>query len=188
MRLFDENGINTSAASVGHRLEAKLSGTGGTIDLSEQYLGERDTYQSGTVRVQLRSLPEGRQTLEVKAWDTYNNSSTSDIVFDVKALSDLRLHNVYNFPNPVSRSTVFTFQRTSTEPIDVQVKLYTIAGRLVLDMTVPSVADRFVRIPWDGRDQNGDQLSNGVYFYKIISRTPSGARSEEALGKLTMLR
>jgi flagellar hook assembly protein FlgD len=95
---------------------------------------------------------------------------------------------VYNFPNPVSGSTVFTFQRTSTEPIDVQVKIYTIAGRLVLNMAFPSVMDRFVRIPWDGRDQNGDQLSNGVYFYKIITRTPSGAQSEEALGKLTMLR
>jgi hypothetical protein len=169
-------------------LEAKLSGTAGTINLSEQYLGERDTYQSGTVRFQLRDLPAGKQTIEVKAWDTYNNSSTSEILFDVKAVSDLRLHQVYNFPNPVSGSTVFTFQRTSTEPIDVQVKVYTIAGRLVLDMAFPSVIDRFVRIPWDGRDQNGDQLSNGVYFYKIVTRTPSGAQSEEALGKLTMLR
>ena len=188
VRLFDENGINTSTASVGHGLEARLGGTGGTISLSEYYLGERDTYQSGTVRLRLRDLPEGRQTLEVKAWDTYNNSSTNEILFDVKAVSDLRLYHVYNFPNPVSRSTVFTFQRTSTEPIDVQVKLYTIAGRLVLEMVTPSVIDRFVRIPWDGRDQNGDQVANGVYFYKIITRTPSGSQSEEALGKLTMLR
>jgi len=188
VRLFDENGINTSTAGVGHGLEARLSGTGGTINLSEYYLGERDTYQSGTVRLQLRGLPEGTQTIEVKAWDTYNNSSRNEILFDVKAVSDLRLYQVYNFPNPVSRSTVFTFQRTSTEPIDVQVKVYTIAGRLVLEMVIPSVIDRFVRIPWDGRDQNGDQVANGVYFYKIITRTPSGSQSEEAFGKLTMLR
>ncbi|MEX2117361.1 MAG: type IX secretion system sortase PorU, partial [Bacteroidota bacterium] len=187
VRLFDENGINTSMASVGHGLEANLS-TGETINLSDHYRGERDTYQSGTVRLPLRGLPEGRQTLEVRAWDTYNNSSRNEIAFDVKAISDLRLYQVYNFPNPVSRSTVFTFQRTSTEPIDVQVKLYTVAGRLVLDMSILSVIDRFVRIPWDGRDQNGDQVANGVYFYKIITRTPSGSRSEEALGKLTMLR
>lgn len=187
VRLSDENGINTSTASVGHGLEAKLS-NGATVSLSEYYRGERDTYQSGTVRLQLRELPEGRQTLEVRAWDTYNNSSNSEIVFDVKEASDLRLHQVFNFPNPVSHSTVFTFQRTSTEPIDVQVKLYTMSGRLVLEMRVPVVSDRFVRIPWDGRDQNGDQVANGVYFYKIITRTISGSQSEEALGKLTMLR
>lgn len=187
VRLSDENGINTSTASVGHGLEAKFS-NGATISLSDHYRGERDTYQSGTVRLQLRDLPEGKQTLAVRAWDTYNNSSNSEIVFDVKAASDLRLYQVFNFPNPVSRSTVFTFQRTSTEPIDVQVKLYTVSGRMVMDMRVPAVADRFVRIPWDGRDQNGDQVANGVYFYKVITRTTSGSNSEEALGKLTVLR
>ncbi len=188
VRLFDENGINTSMASVGHGLEARLSGTGETMNLSQHYRGEKDTFQSGTVRLQLQGLPEGKQTLEVRAWDTYNNSSRNEIPFDVRAVSDLRLYQVYNFPNPVSRSTVFTFQRTSTEPIDVRLKVYTTAGRLVMELNVPSVIERFVRIPWDGRDQNGDQLANGVYFYKIITRTPSGSQSEEALGKLTMLR
>ncbi len=187
VRLTDENGINTSTASIGHGLEARFS-NGATISLSEHYRGELDTYQSGSVRLQLQDLPEGRQTLAVRAWDTFNNSSNGEIVFDVKAASDLRLHEVFNFPNPVSRSTVFTFQRTSTEPIDVQVKLYTISGRLVMDMRIPAIADRFVRIPWDGRDQNGDQVANGVYFYKIITRTTSGSNSEEALGKLTVLR
>ena len=28
----------------------------------------------------------------------------------------------------------------------------------------------FNTIPWDGRDEDGDEIANGLYFYKIISK------------------
>jgi flagellar hook assembly protein FlgD len=28
----------------------------------------------------------------------------------------------------------------------------------------------FNRIYWDGRDADGDEIANGIYFYKIISQ------------------
>lgn len=188
MKLFDQNGINTSTASVGHRLEAVLSTESQPISLSNFYRGDLDTYQSGEVRYQLSGLPEGRHSLNVKAWDTYNNSAEEGIFFEVRAASDLRIHNVFNFPNPVARSTVFTFQRNSAEPIDVEIKIYTLAGRLVKTQQVVSVIDRFVQIPWDGRDQNGDPIANGMYFYKVITRSSASQLSQEVVGKLTILR
>jgi len=136
----------------------------------------------------LRDLPEGRQSITIKAWDIYNNSTQTEVDFDVKLVSDLSMYQVFNFPNPVSQATVFTFQRNSTEPIDVTVKIFTVAGRLVDEIEVHSILDRFVQIPWDARDRNGDSLANGVYFYKIITSSTDRSSSREALGKLTMLR
>ncbi|HEX9615728.1 MAG TPA: type IX secretion system sortase PorU [Bacteroidota bacterium] len=188
VRLFDVNGINTSTASIGHRLEAKVSSTGEFVSLSEHYRGDLDTYQTGEVRTKLRGLPEGRQTLEVIAWDIYNNSSRDQIEFEVQPASGLQMYHVFNFPNPVARSTVFTFQRNTTDPIDVEVKVYTPVGRLIQSLGPVSIVDRFVQIPWDGRDQNGDQIANGVYFYKVIAKTLNGSRTREVVGKLTMLR
>ncbi|MBI2620089.1 MAG: type IX secretion system sortase PorU [Ignavibacteriales bacterium] len=188
VKLFDQSGINTSTASVGHRLEATLSGIPQSIDLTPFYRGDLDTYQSGEVRYQLRDLSEGGHSLKVKAWDIYNNSAQEEIAFDVRAVSDLKIYNVFNFPNPVVRSTVFTFQRNSSDPIDVEVKIYTLAGRLVKIQEGLSVVDRFVRIPWDGRDQNGDPIANGVYFYKVVTRSSDRRTSEEVIGKLTVLR
>ena len=187
-RLYDQSGINTSTASVGHRLEAVLSRTLQTLDLTDSYRGDVDTYQSGTVQHTLRDLPEGRQSITIKAWDIYNNSTQTEVDFDVKLVSDLSMYQVFNFPNPVSQATVFTFQRNSTEPIDVTVKIFTVAGRLVDEIEVHSILDRFVQIPWDARDRNGDSLANGVYFYKIITSSMDRSSSREALGKLTMLR
>lgn len=188
VRLFDENGINTSTAGIGHRLQATLSSTGESVNLQDHYRGDRDTYQSGEIRYALRDLPEGRQQVSVTAWDTHNNASTEEVWFDVKSVSDPGLYNVFNVPNPFSRSTAFTFQRSSTEPVDVEVRIFTVAGRLIALLNVSAVTARFVSIPWNGRDRNGDEVANGVYLYKIVTRDPAGANRQEVVGKLARLR
>ena len=42
-----------------------------------------------------------------------------------------------------------------------------------------------MRIPWDGRDRDGDVIANGVYLYKLIVRTVDGRFSNEALNKIS---
>jgi hypothetical protein len=186
--LTDSSGINTSTAGIGHKLAATLDGSQRSIDLTDYYRGNLDTYQSGQVRYQFSALAEGRHTLAVKAWDIYNNASSAETYFEVHASSQLSIYNVFNFPNPFARSTTFTFQRSSTDPIDVMIKIYTVAGRLIQSLEVPSVSDRFVQIPWDGRDRDGSELANGVYLYRVITRSFDRTSTSEALGKLAVLR
>jgi len=124
----------------------------------------------------------------VKAWDIYNNSSESEIVFEVRSAADFAIYNVVNFPNPFSGNTVFTFQRNSTDAIDVEVKIYTIAGRLIQTINSYSLVERFAQVPWDGRDVDGSDLANGIYFYKVIAKTQDRLKSVEVLGKLAVLR
>jgi hypothetical protein len=45
-----------------------------------------------------------------------------------------------------------------------------------------------VRVPWNGRDRDGDILANGVYLYKVIVRTTDGRFGSEVLGKLSVLK
>ncbi|MCI0708260.1 MAG: type IX secretion system sortase PorU [Ignavibacteriae bacterium] len=188
VELFDSSGINTSTAGIGHRLEAVLSTQQQPIDLTDFYRGNLDTFRSGTVVYPLNGLQEGRHSLTLRAWDIHNNSARVDAYFEVRAASDAAIYNVLNFPNPFSNTTTFTFQRNSFEPVDVEIKIYTLAGRLIESITVPSVADRFVQVPWNGRDRDGNELANGVYFYKVITRSFDRSRSIEVLGKLTVLR
>jgi flagellar hook assembly protein FlgD len=51
-----------------------------------------------------------------------------------------------------------------------------------------TAGDLFVRIPWDGRDRDGDEVANGVYLYKVVARTLDGRYTSEALGKLAKVR
>ncbi len=186
--LSDSNGINTSGAGIGHRLEAWLDGNPESIDLTNYYTSKKDTYREGTVEYRLTNLAEGTHRLRMRAWDTYNNSSIEETVFDVGTNTGLRLTNVLNYPNPVSRSTLFTFEQNQVSGIDAEVRIYTVAGRLIQTLATANATDERIQIPWDGRDRDGDELANGVYLYKVTARTHDGRYTSEVLGKLSILR
>ncbi|MGD1044642.1 MAG: type IX secretion system sortase PorU [Bacteroidota bacterium] len=188
VQLEDESGINTSTVGVGHQLSATISNPVRTFDLSSYYHSSLDNYKKGEVRYQLNDLSDGKYTLSVKAWDNQNNSSEAETFFEVHSVDDFALLNAVNYPNPFSNSTTFTFQRASYDPIDVQIKIYSIAGRLIGNISVQNIADSFVRIPWDGKDNDGNELANGIYFYKLIARDKNGQRSSETIGKLAVMR
>jgi flagellar hook assembly protein FlgD len=84
--------------------------------------------------------------------------------------------------------TVFTFTHNQSGPVRVEIKIYSVAGRLLRSIQTSEVSDRNVHVPWDGRDEDGAQLANGTYFYKIVCATSDGGRGSELLGKLAVLR
>lgn len=186
--LFDDNGINTSGTAIGHRLEAWIDNSTQSVDLTEFYSGKIDSYREGIAEYQLSGLAPGQHSVRVRAWDVYNNSNSRDVFFSVASSGRLTVSNVYNFPNPFSGSTMFTFQHNQLLPVDVEIKIYTLAGRLIETLETRGIRDRFVRVPWNGRDRDGDELANGVYFYKVIVRTQDGQLSDESIGKLSLLR
>jgi flagellar hook assembly protein FlgD len=124
----------------------------------------------------------------VKAWDVYNNSAQAETFFEVRAATETGIFNAVNVPNPFARSTTFTFQRSSTEPIDVEIKVYTVAGRLIQVLEAMAVTDRVGRIPWDGRDRDGNEIANGVYLYRLIVRSMDRTSTNEVIGRLAVLR
>jgi hypothetical protein len=186
--LQDSSGINAAGSGIGHRFEAWLDGGSNSIDLGDYYRGTLDSYQQGVIEYPMSGLVEGRHTFKVRAWDAYNNSSTAETDFLVATMTALSIQNVFNLPNPARSHTNFTFQQNQQAPVDVQIKVYSIAGRLLQMIERFGVPERFVNIPWDCRDRDGDPLGNGVYLYKVVARTSDGKYSSEALGKLVIAR
>ncbi len=184
--LADSNGINTSTSGVGHRIEAWLNNASQSTDLTNNYTSKLDSYREGTIQYQLQSLPEGKNTIRVRAWDSFDNSGSAETVFQVASSDRLSVTDVFNFPNPFGASgTEITFRQNQTAPLAVTVKIFTVAGRLIRTLEEFTPGDSFVRIPWDGRDRDGDVIANGVYLYKLIVRTADGRFSSEALSKLS---
>jgi hypothetical protein len=187
-KFADPSGINTSTVGIGHSLELTISNPAQRIDLSDSYKGDLDTYREGSVRYQMPTLSSGTHTLRLKAWDTYNNSSELSVEINVQNSGEDQIVEPVNYPNPFSGSTMFTFQRSSTDPLDVEVKIYSVAGRLVRVLRSAALVGRFIQIPWDGTDDSGDRLANGVYLYKFLTKNVPGSDSHESIGKLAILR
>ncbi len=186
--LRDSSGINTSGSGLGHRIEAWVNNAAESRDITEFYTSKIDDYQEGTIQYQLRGIPQGRNTIRIRAWDTYNNAASADAVFEVASTDQLRVTEVMNYPNPFAQTTAFTFKQNLLEPLNITVKIYTIAGRLIQTVEAVSAGDPFVNVPWDGRDRDGDILANGVYLYKIVVKTSDGRFTSESLGKLAVLK
>ena len=133
-------------------------------------------------------LPLGSHTLTIKAWDNFNNSAVKTSSFQVVSEDELILQDVFNYPNPFSSSTTFTFY--ASQPCEVTVKIYTTRGVLVQTLEGFFADASMNQIFWDGLDRNGDELANGVYLYKIIARAHNGDKTikAEKIGKLVVSR
>ena len=61
----------------------------------------------------------------------------------------------------------------------LNIKIYTIAGRLIWDYEVPTgdMTPGFKKIHWNGKDQDGDEIANGVYLYKVIAKFPDKTKA-----------
>jgi hypothetical protein len=77
--------------------------------------------------------------------------------------------NVFNYPNPFASETQFTFILTEHAD-EVKIKIYTISGRLIQELQVPSQSSAYYKVYWDGRDRDGDDIANGIYLYKVIAK------------------
>ena len=158
--------------------------------LNDVYEADLDTYKSGQVRYRLNDLAEGPHTLDLKAWDVFNNSSQKSLDFVVAPSAEMALEHVLNYPNPFTTSTEFYFEHNRPcGNLDVRVQVFTVAGRLVKTLNRQLQCDGFRSEPlaWDGLDDAGDKLGRGVYVYRLSVATQDGEAADK-VDKLVILR
>ncbi|WP_163398015.1 type IX secretion system sortase PorU [Flavobacterium fluviatile] len=188
--LEDENGINT-ASGIGHDIIAVLDGdVSNPYILNDYYQTKLDDYTNGNLRFPLRNLSAGMHTISFTAWDVYNNPVTSEIQFMVVGDDSLTLTHVLNYPNPFSTYTQFWFSHNKPyEPLDVQVQVMTITGKVVWTKNQIVTTEGFLSrdISWDGKDDFGDRIGKGVYIYKLTVKSNLTNKKAEKYEKLVIL-
>jgi len=119
---------------------------------------------------------DGTYRLLVQGADKSGNISGNyeyDIEFEVDHHSSIT--NLMNYPNPFSTQTQFVFTLTGSEvPDEFSIQILTVSGKLVRTITVNElgpihIGRNLTEYRWDGRDEFGDQLANGVYLYRVIT-------------------
>jgi len=100
---------------------------------------------------------------------------------------EAKLLDVVNYPNPFKESTWFTFKLTQI-PDEIRIRIFTIAGRLIKEINRKGneLKYDFNKIYWDGKDEDGDNIGNGVYLYKLIMQ--KGDKSESVIEKIAVIK
>lgn len=190
-KLTDGNGLNTTGTGIGHKLEGIVNGdVSNAIDFTNYFVGDLNSGgKSGAINYRFGNMKPGDYTIQIKAWDVFNNFSTQNASFTVVSSDNgIVVRDVYNYPNPFGSNTTFTFQHNVSGPINVKIKVYTVAGRMIKQIEDFDVMDKYVRVDWDGRDDDGNQIANGTYFYKLIVESVDGKYKDNVLGKLAVIR
>lgn len=93
--------------------------------------------------------------------------------------------NIYFYPNPFNPSNgEGLFRYSLAKSGNVTIKVYDVSNNLVRTFEETGVEANVEKsATWDGKDQSGNIVSNGVYFYVIESST-----GERAVGKIAVLK
>lgn len=184
-KIYDENGINLTQ-EVGHTIDLIVNEQS-PLNITSFFAYDRNSYREGKLEYALPELEQGEHILKIRAWDNLNNPTEQEIVFKIISDEGMVIKNVVNYPNPFSADTYFTFQALNAAGAEVSIKVYTISGRLIYtNKNEIILSDGFQKIWWDGRDNDGDEIANGIYLYKI--RLKNGNHSIEKTEKLMILK
>ncbi len=70
-----------------------------------------------------------------------------------------------NYPNPFNPTTVIEYALPKAS--EVKIQIYNILGQKVRNLVDESQEAGYKTIHWDGKDDHGNEVSSGVYFYRI---------------------
>lgn len=117
---------------------------------------------------------DGDYLLEVLARDASGNvSGQQPYRKRFKVINRQMISNIVNFPNPFSTATRFVYTLTgATSPDYFKIQIFTLSGQLVreishLELGPLRVGTHTTDFVWNGTDQYGQLLANGVYMYRL---------------------
>jgi hypothetical protein len=72
-----------------------------------------------------------------------------------------------NFPNPFNPTT--TIEYSIPQSGNVELVVYNMAGQKVRTLIEQSQSAAFYKVVWDGRNDSGEAVASGLYFYRLVS-------------------
>jgi hypothetical protein len=153
------------------------------------------------------TLADGDYILIVQGKDAAGNlSGVNPRTVNFTVITEQTITEVLNYPNPFSNSTEFIFTLTGEEvPDQVSISIMTLSGKVVKEITKEELGPLRIGVnrtayKWNGTDEYGEKLANGVYLYRVNFRDAAGQsikkRDDDKLstffkhgiGKLVILR
>ncbi|WP_129019558.1 putative type IX secretion system sortase PorU2 [Edaphocola flava] len=138
---------------------------------NEAYIEYRPTLADNTYTIQVAAKDRAGNTVGA----TNKKYEIGFVVFNKPTIT-----NVLNYPNPFSTATQFVFTMTGSEiPSQFKIQIISVTGKVVKEITKSELGNLHIGrnitdYRWDGRDQYGQLLGNGVYLYRVITNNSQG--------------
>ncbi|KAA0225111.1 hypothetical protein EDS67_21835 [candidate division KSB1 bacterium] len=151
---------------------------------------------NGAVQVQWQLGPQpGLNRLSARLQDSPHvavefsakaiDSTTTGVADDTGTLpQQFALHQ--NSPNPFNPETMMQF--SLPEAAQVELSIYDLTGRRIKILLVTPLPAGAHRVRWNGKDEAGQSLHSGVYFYTLRARMLHSGKTMTATRKLALIK
>ncbi|UCH85171.1 MAG: choice-of-anchor D domain-containing protein, partial [Candidatus Latescibacterota bacterium] len=131
------------------------------------------------VTIDASSLGSGsyRQNIEIRSNDPATPVVTIPVALTVDSLGSVTgiyddgvptryaLHS--NYPNPFNPTTTIAYELPQRS--DVRLLVYDVKGRQICELVNDTQPFGRHEVAWNGRDESGNPVASGVYFYKLVA-------------------
>ena len=176
-RLTDPNGINITGET-GHEIELWVDGDVTSVTRFYTSLGD---HRQGLLTYPMGEQEPGHHAIRLKAWDTFNNSSTTEATFVVAERADSALDEILFHPNPTPDGGGWFTYNLSASAESVEIRVFALSGRQV-DRLEGGTDPGFNQVRW-----SPPGLAGGTYLFRISARLGEGSPLE-ADGRIQVAR
>ncbi len=123
------------------------------INLNFRIIGRRGSVEL----LLLRRLQINNYSLE---------NAITELAVSGKEYSPATIKFVENYPNPFNPSTVISYE--ISQPGNVKIIIFNLLGQETKNLLNEKQSPGCHQITWDGRDNFGKSVANGIYIYRVI--------------------
>ncbi len=146
-----------------------------------------DYFAAATADLTRRSVVQVGDVVELRVIGPAGNAESQTLRFEVtpehlsNAVLSVRLDNIgkptqnllmQNYPNPFNPETWIPYQLSEDSPVSISI--YDTTGRLVRTLSLGFQSAGFYNnrsraAYWDGRNELGERVASGIYFYQLTT-------------------
>jgi hypothetical protein len=175
--MTDPNSIELFLQYPGQSTPVQISSTNSMV---KSWSLENTRTNSFVAEIQPTGLVDGTYTIIIQGTDASGNKSAINqyrITFTVENKPSISYF--YPYPNPFSTNCRFVFTLSGTTvPDKLKIQIMTVSGKIVKEIFKEQlgpihIGNNISEYYWDGTDEFGDRLANGVYLYRVIIKDES---------------
>ncbi len=183
LQVSDVSGLNLSNAGIGHQITAVIDERFSEPIVLNEYF-KPTGINGGMVVYPLTGLSTGKHRIDVKAWDVYNNSSSTSVEFLVQSTNPEIIKQFISYPNPFSDKIQISVDLHLPElGYRSSFDVYAMDGKWIKhqEQNLNQKGDFSMGFEWDGKNMQGMPVQKGIYMAKLTIISKQGKNTSKVL-------